>query len=186
MADSREHYSELLSPVYTWMAGGWEAAVARNEALFDALGVKPLRSGKAVDLGCGSGFQSVPLARLGFDVTAIDLDPGLTTAAVADLCRSAWQALVPGGRFIVTFRDLSNELTGLDRFIPVRSDDDRIFTCFLEYEPETVKVHDLVYSREPTGWNLEKSWYRKLRLSPAQVVEMIEAAGFSSTKRTGA
>jgi 2-polyprenyl-3-methyl-5-hydroxy-6-metoxy-1,4-benzoquinol methylase len=31
----------------------------------------------ALDLGCGSGFQSIPLLKLGFHVTAIDLSPQL-------------------------------------------------------------------------------------------------------------
>ncbi len=39
------------------------------------------------------------------------------------------------------------ELTELDRFIPVKSDGSKIFTCFLEYEKETVKVHDIIYER---------------------------------------
>ena len=37
-------------------------------------GITPARSGRAVDLGAGCGFQSIPLARLGFAVTAIDID----------------------------------------------------------------------------------------------------------------
>jgi len=46
-----------------------------------------------------------------------------------------------------TYRDLTKELEGLDRFIPVRSDD-KIMTCFLEYESaESVAVHDLIYTR---------------------------------------
>ena len=54
---------------------------------------------------------------------------------------------------LITFRDLSSELTELDRLIPVRSDENTIFTCFLEYELETVKVHDIVYNRNQGKWN---------------------------------
>jgi len=51
-------------------------------------------------------------------------------------------------------------------------------TCFLEYtSPTTVQVHDLVYTRNSTGWTLEKSSYPKLRLSPAQVAAELTAAG---------
>src|SRR5690606_16713568 len=82
------------------------------------------------------------------------------------------------GRFMLTFRDLTKELTDLDRFIPVRSDDTTIFTCFLEYEPRTVKVHDLLYRREAAGWRLSKSCYRKLRLSSDWVASELAAAGF--------
>ena len=61
--------------------------------------------------------------------------------------RRSIAALERGGRFVITYRDLSREALELDRFIPVRSDDTTILTCFLEYEPETVKVHDLSTGR---------------------------------------
>jgi transcriptional regulator with AAA-type ATPase domain len=45
---------------------------------------------------------------------------------VSNLFQSVARALKPGGRFVVTYRDLASvELLGLDRFIPVRSDDHR-------------------------------------------------------------
>jgi hypothetical protein len=97
---------------------------------------------------------------------------------VAVLFAKAFDALERGGRFIITFRDLSTELEGLDRFIPVRSDENLILTCFLEYEPRTVKVHDLVYRRTGDGWALAKSYYRKLRLSRVWVETALTGAGF--------
>lgn len=36
-------------------------------------------------------------------------------------------------RALRTFRDLSSELCGVDRFILVRNTADKIMTCFLEY-----------------------------------------------------
>ena len=42
-------------------------------------------------------------------------------------------------------------------------------TCFLEYEPSTVKVHDLIWVRQPDGWRFRKGAYRKLRLAPERV-----------------
>ena len=91
--------------------------------------------------------------------------------AVSTLLAKVHAALEAGGKLIVTFRDLSKELAELDRFIPVRSDADTIFTCFLEYEPDTVKVHDLVYRRQNSGWVLHKSFYRKLRLAEQWLVD---------------
>jgi SAM-dependent methyltransferase len=224
MASSKEHYERVLTPVYSWMHGGFEAALGRNADFFDRCGVRPARSGLAVDLGAGCGFQSIPLARLGFDVTAIDLDRqlldemrahmrDLSIEAVQDdllafsqhltseielavcmtdtllhldsrddvsrLINDVFTALEAGGRFIVTFRDLTTELEGLDRFIPVRSDSSRIFTCFLEYETDTVKVHDLVYTKTDEAWQFAGSYYRKLRLSQDWVAEQIERAGFA-------
>lgn len=53
------------------MAGTPEAAIKRNHALLCQLGVNS-SSGLAIDLGSGSGFQSIPLAELGFSVIAVD------------------------------------------------------------------------------------------------------------------
>jgi hypothetical protein len=53
-----------------------------------------------------------------------------------------------------------------------------VFTCFLEFEPATVKVHDLVYRRVDGRWSFAKSFYRKLRLPTDWVVRTLHAAGF--------
>lgn len=104
-----------------------------------------------------------------------------SSADVARLARDAFTALSPGGKLVLTFRDLSVALTGLDRFLPIRADEGRVMTCFLEYEPETVRVHDLIHVREADGWALHKSSYRKLRLSPAWVSASLQEAGFQLT-----
>ena len=50
----------------------------------------------------------------------------------------------------------------------------------LEYEPRHVRVHDLVHVRQPDGtWDFRKSAYRKLRLSEADAVAKLEAAGLA-------
>src|SRR5688572_22849035 len=43
--------------------------------------------------------------------------------------------LEPGGKIVLSFRDLTKALQGDERFIPVKNDDSRILTCFLEYFP---------------------------------------------------
>jgi hypothetical protein len=69
-------------------------------------------------------------------------------ADVRALFQDVFDALHSGGVFVITYRALTKELEGLDRFIPVRSDDSTIMTCFLEYESaESVVVHDPVYTR---------------------------------------
>jgi 2-polyprenyl-3-methyl-5-hydroxy-6-metoxy-1,4-benzoquinol methylase len=89
--------------------------------------------------------------------------------------------LVDGGAFVITYRDLSVALNDVDRFIPVRSDSEKIMTCFLEYvTTDTVRVTDLIYTREPTHWSLEKSSYEKLRLSVKWVAQALSDAGFVS------
>lgn len=87
--------------------------------------------------------------------------------------------LVPGGSLLLGFRDLSEERVGLDRFVPVRADDDRVMTCFLEYEDaKRVIVTDLIYQRNGDNWDLLKSSYRKLRLSTAWVRSQLVKKGF--------
>jgi 2-polyprenyl-3-methyl-5-hydroxy-6-metoxy-1,4-benzoquinol methylase len=105
--------------------------------------------------------------------------------AVESLIERAAVELPPGGLFVVSFRDYSVPLLDDQRFIPVRSDDDRILTCFLEYEPEAVVVHDILHERTPAGWQTRVSHYRKLRLSPEQLTASLEASGFSVRSEAG-
>ncbi len=224
MPTVEEHYARLLSDVYSWMYGGWDAALARYTEFFTSRGVEPNGSKRAVDLGAGCGFQAIPLARLGFSVTAIDLDRKLLSEleqhkggediaivcadildfrlhapqtaelivcmvdtllhldsqeAVMRLASDVFAALEPGGTFIATFRDFTVETKELERFIPVRSDDKTVFTCFLEFEPDKVKVHDLVHRRVDGRWDFAKSFYRKLRLPTDWVVTTLLDAGFA-------
>jgi SAM-dependent methyltransferase len=97
---------------------------------------------------------------------------------VSGLLADAFATLAPGGRLVLTFRDLAQELAGLDRFIPVQSDANRVMVCFLEYEPDTVIVHDLIHSRDGDGWTMRKSCYRKLRIAPDDVVRQLRTLGF--------
>ena len=225
MGTAQEHYDRLLGSVYTWMAGGFDAGAARSRALFSALGIDRWPRGLAVDLGCGSGFQAVPLAEAGFRVVAVDLCEALlaelraragslpvravrddlsnfarhceappvlivcmgdtlphlpSEEAVASLLRDAARALAPGGRIVLGFRDLaSRELAGAARFIPVRSEADRIFTCALDYHPGYVEVSDLLYERRGGAWTFAASSYRKLRLDAARASGPLAAEGLS-------
>jgi hypothetical protein len=105
--------------------------------------------------------------------------------AVRDALHASRERLAPGGRFVASFRDLTQELVGADRFVDVRSDPDRILTCFLEYGPDRVTVHDLLHVREGVGWRLRKSAYDKLRLAPQWVERALHAAGFSRVSVDG-
>ena len=98
---------------------------------------------------------------------------------VEALLVQTYAALVPEGRLILTFRNLSEALVGLDRFIPVRSNDKTIFTCFLEYEKSSVKVHDIVYEKKKDQWAMVKSVYRKLIISPEWIQNQLQHIGFN-------
>lgn len=73
MGTVKEHYDSLLGLHYSWLMGGFEGNVERYAALFQELGIRPQLSGLALDLGCGSGFQAIPLAQKGFTVTGVDM-----------------------------------------------------------------------------------------------------------------
>ncbi len=87
-------------------------------------------------------------------------------------------SLRAGGRFVATFRDYTTPLVGDGRFIPVRSDGDRILTCFLEYASDHVTVHDVLHERNGAAWHQRVSSYRKLRLAPAWVSAALQECGF--------
>jgi SAM-dependent methyltransferase len=226
-----QHYDSLLAEHYDWMFGvPFETKAMEQRKLLEEAGVKPNSGGSAVDLGCGSGFQSVALNDLGYHVLALDSSEKLlgdltersqarairtihgdirelgafVNVASADvivcmgdtlthlshreevskLFHSVGSVLKHSGLFVLTYRDLAaNELVGLDRFLPVRSDETRVMTCFLEYEgPNTVVVNDLVYLRGRDGqWSLNKGAYRKLRLAVTWVRDELAAAGMSIT-----
>jgi SAM-dependent methyltransferase len=229
MSTATEHYAHHLGPVYSWMVGDLEAASARASAELDALGLPGQTHGAAVDLGAGFGLHTLPLARRGFTVTAIDscqtlVDElqgraaGMPIDAVAGdildfrkyvskpveviLCMGdtlthlperdsvehlfadVAASLTPGGLFVATFRDyVSAPLQGDRRFIPVRSDESRILTCFLEYGEGTVTVHDLLHERANGQWHQRVSSYRKLRLQPQWVAAKLAERGLQV--RTG-
>lgn len=100
--------------------------------------------------------------------------------SVRRIFAAVFHKLARRGIFAITYRDLSHPLTGTDRFIPVKSDDHTIMTCFLEYaNDEQVVVNDIVHVRDAQGWKMEKSSYHKLRLAQAWVAATLSEAGFN-------
>jgi SAM-dependent methyltransferase len=227
MASVFSHYETLLAPIYSWMAGGIEHALALGAADVSELLEAP---GYAVDLGAGFGMHSIPLARAGFEVLAIDSSACLLEelrrhsaglplrtveanlqdfaqylSAPADLIlcmgdtlthlqrmneieqllRDVTTSLRPGGRFVATFRDYRHLPLGERRFIPVRSDSQRIHTCFLEEMREHVVVHDIIHERGADGWSMKVSSYEKLRLSAIALCGAAEAAGLRARVTPG-
>jgi SAM-dependent methyltransferase len=229
MSSVAAHYEALLAPVYLWMAGGIDNALALGAS--DLAGFAD-RGGLAVDLGAGFGMHAIPLAHAGYRVLAIDSSPylieqlrsfskgldveavvsdlmqfpehlppnqkadlvlcmGDTLAhlpdetAVAELAQRVAVSLAPGGRFAATFRDYTTLPTGNARFIPVRSDANRIHTCFLEEQSDHVLVHDLLYEKQGDRWSMQVSNYSKLRLSPAAVCRTFQSVGLTASVVAG-
>jgi len=106
-------------------------------------------------------------------------------ADVELLCSRVAASLMPGGRFVTTFRDYTQPARGDARFIPVRSDADRIHTCFLEEEPDRMLVHDIVHERHGGTWSMRVSRYPKLRLDPDVVVRTLERHGLEVARDPG-
>lgn len=105
--------------------------------------------------------------------------------AVETLARRVADALGPGGVFCATFRDYTRVLEGDARFIPVRRDENRTHTAFLEYSSDVVTVHDLLHERGEDGWALRVSSYPKLRLDPAWVAALFEEQGLGVERGSG-
>jgi 2-polyprenyl-3-methyl-5-hydroxy-6-metoxy-1,4-benzoquinol methylase len=230
MASTAEHYERHLAPVYLWMAGGFEAALARGGAEVDALFPSLASGTTAIDLGAGFGMHAIALARRGCSVLAVDTSATLLEAlrsqadalpittvrddvlrlrehvsapvdvilcmgdtlthlpevdAVSSLFAMVAQSLRPGGTFVASFRDYSSALQGTERFIPVRSDAERILTCYLEYSADHVTVHDVLHERSGPTWQLRVSAYQKLRLSPTWVADALGGVGLSVRLEAG-
>jgi 2-polyprenyl-3-methyl-5-hydroxy-6-metoxy-1,4-benzoquinol methylase len=108
-------------------------------------------------------------------------NPSSVESLFADVAAS----LNPGGLFMATFRDYASAPLQDDaRFILVRSDEERVLTCFLEYGESTVIVHDVLHQREGGSWRLRVSSYTKLRLSPQWVVERLRSVGLAVQRDT--
>jgi SAM-dependent methyltransferase len=104
---------------------------------------------------------------------------------VEQLFADVSRALGPQGLFAMTFRDYTSPATGDRRFIPVRSDDSRIHTCFLEEEPTHMVVHDIVHEREGGVWTMKVSSYRKLRIGPDWALSILRKVGLKPAMSAG-
>jgi SAM-dependent methyltransferase len=93
---------------------------------------------------------------------------------VEELIAVSTQKLVKGGKLVISYRELITELTNEKRFIPVRSDDNRIHTCFLEYLPGYVKVFDILLEKKHGEWKQQVSWYPKLRIPASLILSFFE------------
>lgn len=93
---------------------------------------------------------------------------------VEELVSLSAQKLERGGRLILSYRELALELTNERRFVPVRSDENRIHMCYLEYLPGYVKVFDVLYELENGEWKQHVSWYPKLRIPVSLMLSLFE------------
>ena len=216
--NTKEHYDLHLYKYYSWIYGGFKNKIEENLKFFKEQKIEPRDSKIVIDLGAGSGFQSIPLAMLGFNVKAIDFsrkllaelkensrgfdikiiesdimnfdyysgfNPELIVCMgdtlthledlnqVKNLITNSASLLNHNGKLILNFRDLSIELKDENRFIPVKSNNEKIFTCFLEYFPGHIKVHDIVNEKANGKWEQKISSYNKIKISEKTIRSII-------------
>jgi 2-polyprenyl-3-methyl-5-hydroxy-6-metoxy-1,4-benzoquinol methylase len=116
MSTSETHYRTHLGPVYAWMLGDLDAAFARGAREIDDLPLPAGRGGVAVDLGAGLGLHTLPLAKRGFEVVAID-----TCQSLLDELRSRIESL-PIGIHSADLLEFRGFLTGQARVIVCMGD----------------------------------------------------------------
>ena len=116
------HYETLLAPIYLWMAGGLDNALAVGAADVCEFLDTP---GYAVDLGAGFGMHSIPLAGSGYRVLAIDTSSylleqlrqhstGMPVAAVRADLRDFSRYLAGSADLILCMGDTLTHLSNTD------------------------------------------------------------------------
>lgn len=102
-------------------------------------------------------------------------DKAEASSLLTDLCH----LLERGGQLLLTFRDYSQTPDGNRLIIPVKSDENRILTCIMDYFPEHVLVTDLLHEKTTKGWEQKVSTYSKVRLKPDWVIQQLEKCGMN-------
>jgi len=220
---AKEHYDNHLGNFYSWMVGDFESKTKEFQNFLKDNSIFPTNSKNAIDLGAGHGIQSVALAKLGFNVFAIDFNKQLLNELkrnskglnieivngdiknvnqfsakeielvlccgdtlshlndkneIKKLITDISTILKSNEKILFSFRDYSTELIGDSRFLSVKSDDNRILTCILDYEKEKVRVTDLLHEKTETGWKQKVSSYFKVRILTNEIIELLESVGF--------
>jgi 2-polyprenyl-3-methyl-5-hydroxy-6-metoxy-1,4-benzoquinol methylase len=99
-------------------------------------------------------------------------------AEVEKLIKDTFAILTPNGKLILTFRDYSTALEDTNRFIPVKSDSQKILTCFIEYFDDKLRVTDLLHEFVKDEWVQKVSSYYKIRIGREKVLGMLGDSGF--------
>lgn len=221
---TKDHYDNHLGKFYSWMIGDFDTRANEQYMFFKSHEIIPHDNRLAIDLGCGNGIQSIALAKLGFDVIAIDFNQQLlsellkhienlpitvhetdilnfedsienqveficcmgdtishfsSVEEIRKIIRTIYSKLTDSGKLGLSFRDYSIALNDENRFIPVKSDDHQILTCFLEYSDDKVNVTDLLYVNENGKWIQKVSSYQKMRITEMLIKELLIAQGFN-------
>lgn len=229
MTETKKHYDLHLAEHYNWMLGNTSDESNFIKNLLESNEVFPKQNSMAIDLGAGTGLQSFVLAKMGYQVLAIDFcqylldeinqtNNNLPITTICDditnfgnhihqkvdlivccgdtlthlkdrqtiqlLIENISSSLKSDGYAYLSFRDYSVELSGNQRFIPVKYDANKLLTCFLEYSDDYVSVTDLIHYKADDIWNLKTSSYKKVRISAVDVVHFLEKNGLKLVNMT--
>lgn len=106
----KEHYDTHLGNFYSWMMGDFEIKQREFKNFLLDYDITPSSTKKALDLGAGHGLQSIPLAKLGFNVTAVDFCQQLLDELKINAKRLTIETLNEDIRKIKQFADKEFEL----------------------------------------------------------------------------
>ena len=81
--NTQQHYDMLLARQYTWVFGDVQSKVEDNIILFHSLGLGNGGGALAIDLGCGPGYHSLALSKLGYEVVAVDTSQDLLNELIS-------------------------------------------------------------------------------------------------------
>jgi len=118
---AKEHYDNHLGDFYSWMAGDFEEKQREHQQFLADQGISPASTKFAIDLGAGHGIQSVSLAKVGFNVKAIDFNrqlltelkqntKGLAVEVIEDDIRAISKYAKPGPELIICWGDTLTHL----------------------------------------------------------------------------
>jgi len=156
-------------------------AIDFNRTMLDELRQKSIKGINVVE-GDLMEFDMLTKARAEIIVCMGDTLTHLNTVSdVNQLILKSREQLSDNGKLVLSFRDLSNPLNKEQRFLPVKSDESKIHTCFLEYFDDHVQVYDLLHENIEGNWVQLVSSYPKLILTPALVKSYLKNAGFRLT-----
>jgi SAM-dependent methyltransferase len=132
-----EMYRDCPDP---WKQSMIDYSISRNAA---AVLMRKYGVNTVTEFGCGLGYYTEILTKLGFEVTGVDISP-----AAIDLAKQRW----PGGRFVVgEVQKIAGFKSDAYLFAEITwyvlADLDRIFADLLTVHPGKLFVHNLVFYR---------------------------------------
>ena len=93
---------------------------------------------------------------------------------VKDLTSQCIHYLSYNGWLVFSFRDYTTTPVDSLKVIPVKSNDQQIFTCVLSYLKDKVLVTDIVHEKNQGQWVQRVSSYHKVKISEEFVLQLLD------------